>query len=191
MTKDVLRRQYLQKRLDLSPAEFMQLQNRLIEQLQTLNWYSYDMAHIFLPIAKFREINTHAIISWFELHYPNLKFCVPVADLKSGEMSHILLNSKANQLSENKWGILEPQYGEPVPINKIDLVFVPLLAFDRQGYRVGYGKGFYDRFLALCSPDVKKYGLSFFDPVEKITDSNDEWDVRLNGCICSEKIWLF
>lgn len=191
MTKEALRRQYLQKRLDLSPAEFGQLQNRLIDQFHTLDWRDYDMAHIFLPIAKFREIDTRAIISWFEQHYPHLKFCVPVADLKSGEMSQVLFNSRESYLLENKWGILEPQQAEFVPIDKIDLVFVPLLTFDQQGYRVGYGKGFYDRFLAQCDPTVKKYGLSIFDPVEQITDVDAEWDVRLDGYICSNKVWFF
>jgi 5-formyltetrahydrofolate cyclo-ligase len=72
----------------------------------------------------------------------------------------------------------------------IDLVFIPLLACDLQGNRVGYGKGFYDRFLSKCRYDVKKIGLSFFDPVDKIEDVN-VFDIPLDECITPKKTWVF
>ena len=61
-----------------------------------------------------------------------------------------------------------------------DLVIVPLLAFDKKGYRVGYGKGFYDRFLQ--NSKTLKIGLSFFAPTEEIIDVHLN-DVRLDKCI--------
>jgi 5-formyltetrahydrofolate cyclo-ligase len=87
-------------------------------------------------------------------------------------------------------GIPEPVQGELIPDEQIDLVFVPLLAFDKKGNRVGYGKGFYDRFLAQCRPNTQKMGLSFFCPIDEISDV-DPWDVKLDSCICPDKIWTF
>jgi 5-formyltetrahydrofolate cyclo-ligase len=72
----------------------------------------------------------------------------------------------------------------------IDVVFVPLLAYDKQGNRVGYGKGFYDKFLSLCKPEVVKIGLSFFEP-EDLIDDVFENDVKLDYCVTSERVICF
>ena len=87
-----------------------------------------------------------------------------------------------HQLVTSAWGIQEPKQGIPTEIEKIDLVLVPLLAFDKAGHRVGYGKGFYDRFLKGCRPDCLKAGLSFFEAEEILTDA-DELDVPLDLCV--------
>ncbi|MFT7351177.1 MAG: 5-formyltetrahydrofolate cyclo-ligase [Flavobacterium sp.] len=81
---------------------------------------------------------------------------------------------------------------ELIEINstKIDVVFVPLLAFDLQGNRVGYGKGFYDKFLANCKPTTIKIGISFFEAEEKISDVFAK-DVKLDYCITPEKVYSF
>lgn len=70
------------------------------------------------------------------------------------------------------------------------MVLIPLLAFDKNGYRVGYGKGFYDRFLAECRPDVVKVGLSVFEPIDEITDLN-EFDIKMDFCITPNRVWQF
>jgi 5-formyltetrahydrofolate cyclo-ligase len=91
---------------------------------------------------------------------------------------------------ENHWKILEPVSNLQFPVSQIDLVLIPLLCFDKKGYRVGYGKGYYDRFLADCRPDVLKIGLSIFEPIEQIKDV-DAYDIRLDFCITPNKIWQF
>lgn len=70
------------------------------------------------------------------------------------------------------------------------MVLIPLLAFDKKGYRVGYGKGFYDRFLADCRPDVVKVGLSVFEPIDEIADLN-EFDIKMDFCITPNRVWQF
>lgn len=94
-----------------------------------------------------------------------------------------------NQLEKVRWDILEPIRGTRTPSEKIDLVVVPLLAFDLQGHRVGYGKGFYDRFLKECQPNCKKVGLSLFEPVEAIEYSEN--DIQLSLCITPSEIYRF
>ena len=70
------------------------------------------------------------------------------------------------------------------------MVLVPLLCFDENGYRVGYGKGFYDRYLKQMNSKTIKIGLSLFPPVKLITDTSD-WDVKLDFCITPEQIFKF
>jgi 5-formyltetrahydrofolate cyclo-ligase len=91
---------------------------------------------------------------------------------------------------ENEYGIAEPVGGEEIHPEDLDAVFVPLLCFDEKGYRVGYGKGFYDRFLSSCREDVIRIGFSYFDPVPSIDDIND-FDVPLNLCITPNKLYEF
>jgi 5-formyltetrahydrofolate cyclo-ligase len=93
-------------------------------------------------------------------------------------------------LTENNYGIWEPVNGEVIENKKIDMVICPLLSFDKRGYRVGYGKGFYDRFLNKCREDVVKIGLSYFEPEETIDDIN-EMDVSLNFAISPSRLWKF
>ena len=80
--------------------------------------------------------------------------------------------------------------GIKIPTSKIEVVFVPLLAFDKKGNRVGYGKGFYDRFLSECNPETIKIGLSFFEPEELIEDVFEN-DVKLDYCVTPDEVYQF
>jgi 5-formyltetrahydrofolate cyclo-ligase len=72
----------------------------------------------------------------------------------------------------------------------MDVVFVPLLAFDENGQRVGYGKGFYDRFLNECKEDVITVGLSFFEAENELIEANAT-DVPLRYCVTPERVYEF
>ena len=69
-------------------------------------------------------------------------------------------------------------------------MFIPLLAFDVCGNRVGYGKGFYDDFLKNCSKDTVKIGLSFFE-AETVIHDVELHDVRLDYCVTPNKSYTF
>jgi 5-formyltetrahydrofolate cyclo-ligase len=96
------------------------------------------------------------------------------------------------KLTQNQWHILEPNFklNYQLSIINYQLVIIPLLAYDYSGNRVGYGKGYYDRFLAQCSPNTIKVGLSFFEPVQLVEDVNQH-DVRLDYCVTPTKVWVF
>ena len=104
-------------------------------------------------------------------------------------MVHYLLTDNT-KLTLSPYGIPEPVDGLEVPPQKIDVVFVPLLAFDGKGHRVGYGKGFYDRFLADCRKDVLAVGLSFFEAEEAYITHN-ETDVPLDFCVTPKRVYAF
>ena len=109
------------------------------------------------------------------------------SDFNTREMTHYLLTDNT-KIKKNQYNIPEPIDGLEVPTHKIDVVFVPLLAFDKKGHRVGYGKGFYDKFLTDCKPKTIKIGLSFFEPEEKIEDVFEN-DVKLDYCITPKSIY--
>src|SRR5690606_31403058 len=137
-------------------SKSLEIANKCLE----LPIWQHSNYHIFLSITEKGEINTEYLLHILQGKDKNI--VVPKTNFKTQTLSHFLLTDNTI-IKKNKWGIPEPEDGIPFPEEKIDVVFVPLLAFDKKGNRVGYGKGFYDRFLKLCKPDVIKIGLSLFD----------------------------
>ena len=182
MDKQTLRKVYLEKRRSLSPDEFDR-RNQLIQEnlFRLIDFNSVNYVHIFLPITKFKEVNTWTIIERLQKDHPVVHIVLPkvVGDI----MEHYLYESK-EQLKTSKWGIEEPEYGEKIDPVKIDLILTPLLVADRQGNRIGYGKGYYDRFFKECRSDVSKVGLSLLPLLDAI-DCNSEWDMPLDVVVTS------
>lgn len=179
MTKKELRKIYLKKRMELSEAEYLQLNREVCDNLVGgVNFENISVLHTFLPIKSNREVDTWLIIERVNKTYPRVRISIPKMNNQTSELEHYYLEGPA-QLENNMWGIPEPVKGIPTPTEKIDAVLVPLLAFDRQGHRIGYGRGFYDRFLAACRPDCQKIGLSFFEMEDQI-DGINEKDIPLD-----------
>lgn len=189
MLKAELRKQMLQKRRAL-PAEEVQLRSQRIASLffQRFSLQPGQTVHVFLPILKNNEVNTWFIIEKLRLEQPGVRVVVPVTDVVQNVLAHHHLTEEA-VLVENAWGIPEPQNAQVIQAHEVDVVLLPLLAFDKSGHRVGYGKGFYDRFLADCRPDVQKIGLSLEPQVEQIADPNP-FDVPLDAVVTPEEVWM-
>ncbi|WP_439881078.1 5-formyltetrahydrofolate cyclo-ligase [Pontibacter sp. MBLB2868] len=188
MQKAELRKKMLQQRRAL-PAEEVALRSERIAErfFENFPLRAEQTVHVFLPIIKNNEVNTWPIIERLRLEHPEVRVAVPVTDVEQNILTHHHLTDEA-VLIENNWGIPEPQNAHIIHAQEVDVVLIPLLAFDKAGHRVGYGKGFYDRFLADCRPDVLKIGLSLEPPVESIADPNP-FDVPLNYAITPEGIW--
>jgi len=178
MLKFEIRKQALKDRLTISEAEYQSLNNGLLNQFVALDLSTVKTIHIFLPITEKREPNTFLLIEWLAENHPEIKIIVPKADFETALMSHHEYLG-VHDLKKNLYNILEPQKGN-VHDGEIDLVLVPLLAFDKKGYRVGYGKGFYDRFLKNIN--AQKIGLSLHPAIDQIDDV-DQHDIRLDFCI--------
>src|SRR5690606_6473364 len=103
------------------------------------------------------------MIHWILKDHPEIEIVLSRCNLGTNLMEHFSWDGR-QELISNRWGIEEPHSGTKVLSQQLDAVIVPLLVFDKEGHRVGFGKGFYDRFLADCRVDCKKIGLSFFDP---------------------------
>ncbi|MDA0196235.1 MAG: 5-formyltetrahydrofolate cyclo-ligase [Bacteroidetes bacterium] len=186
-TKAEVRKQFLDKRLKLSDEQIAILSRSVALNLfANFQWKRDELVHVFLPIKRQNEIDTWSIIR--DCWKMGLQVVVSQSDFGNGNMSHFLLNPET-RLVENKWGIPEPVDGELVAAASINIVLVPLIAFDTNGHRIGYGKGFYDKFLSECRPDVRKIGLSFFPPADKI--NSEAHDVILDHCVTPDKVYSF
>jgi len=190
MSKQDLRKEYLQKRKALTETEVEDFSRKIRDWFfRSIHVQAYATVHTFLPIRRNNEIDTCLIINTLQKDFAT-DIVIPRSH-EDGTMSHYLL-TKDTVFEENKWKISEPS---PVgnlrsSVFSIDLVLIPLLCFDKKGYRVGYGKGYYDRFLTECRPDVLKIGLSIFEPIDEIIDVT-EFDIKMNYCITPNKIWSF
>ena len=190
MTKQELRKSYLQKRKALSEAEYLALNQRLTEIFFTSVDLSFiNVLHTFLPVVEKREPDTWLIIDRIRREFPHIRLSVPRVNTETDQLENFYFEG-LHQLKKNNWGILEPTQGIPTPPEKIDLVLVPLLAFDKQGNRVGYGKGYYDRFLKTLRPTCTKIGISHFDAPNEI-DSVASFDVSLNSALTPSQLIQF
>lgn len=135
------------------------------------------------------EINTFIFIDFLAFRNPGLQICYPKTNIFQNTMQAIITTGETD-FDANEYGIPEPVTGTVLDASFLDVVFVPMLAFDKRGNRVGYGKGFYDRFLQACRADCLKIGLCYFDAVDVIEDAS-EYDVPLNYCITPQTIYVF
>lgn len=186
MIKAELRRIYLSDRKAIPP------QDRAAKSgaISDLFFASFDLSvikylHVFLSIEKFNEVDTRSIVEKLWKEYPHIQTIVP--RIEAGEMLNLRFDHDT-ELSTNAWGIDEPNHNEFVETPAVDMVLVPGLCFDHAMHRVGYGKGYYDKFLRKCRPDCIKIGLSFFPPVEKIDDVH-EGDVEVDAVITPGRMY--
>ena len=187
MIKKEVRQKYKLLRQELPTDQVEEKSLAIANQVLQLDCWDKTTYHIFLPIVSQKEVNTEYILQLLAGKDKNI--VVSKADFETREMTHFLLTD-ATKIKENHYQIPEPVDGIEVPSYKIDVVFVPLLAYDGKGNRVGFGKGFYDKFLASCRPDCIKIGLSFFTP-EQSVESVDLLDVKLDFCVTPDTIYRF
>lgn len=187
--KRELREEYLKKREALSEKETHQFNRNLLSEFKKLPLKDIYFIHFFIPIKKFREPDTLPLIHWILKKHPEIEIALSRCSLETNLMEHFIWDGR-QELISNRWGIEEPHWGTKVLSQQLDAVIVPLLTFDKEGNRVGFGKGFYDRFLADCRVDCKKIGLSFFEPIDKIYDI-DTHDAKLDLCVTSSKTYHF
>lgn len=187
MFKNEIRLKYKELRRSLSENQIEELSLAIANEVLLLPIWEKTYFHIYLPIEEQKEVNTEYILHL--LSGKDKEICISKSDFETRKMTSILLTD-TTKIKKNNYNIPEPVDGIEVPSNKIEVVFIPLLAFDKKGNRVGYGKGFYDKFLAECHPITIKIGLSFFEPEELISDVTTS-DILLNYCVTPIKVFKF
>ena len=206
MTKAEIRKEYLQKRKQLGEAVYFELSQKIADQFFFYfhtKLLKIRSLHTFLPIEKNREPNTNFILKILFQRFKKLQIIASKSDFENQILEHFAIN-EGTIFEENKFGFPEPISDTKIPENEIDLVLVPLLAFDTNGNRIGYGGGFYDRFLAKTNPGCIKIGLSFFEPINQNEGfaqieatlnypiiKSETTDIPLDFCITPSKIWEF
>lgn len=179
LNKNECRSLYLNKRNEVTPNQLRTASEAVSNLLFThFNLHEKTMS-LFLPIERRKELDTYIILE--KALSLDAKIGIPKANFETNQMKHFIYEGP-EQLELSEHSIPEPKYGKSLNHLKFDFIIVPLLAFDKNGYRVGYGKGFYDAFLAKCSPQCQFIGLSLFDPIDEILDIHSS-DVKLHHCI--------
>lgn len=188
MTKSELRKTYLAKRRALSADERRTASQAIADRFfAEVDMTVVRFLHCFIAIDKFNEVDTTIVFRRLWNEFTETRTVVPRVNSSTGELDSLLFTPET-ELAENAWGIHEPATDELVAAAEIDVVLVPLLCFDATAHRVGYGKGYYDRFLARCRPDCRKFGLSYFPPVDEISDVHDG-DIRLNLTVTPDRLY--
>lgn len=194
LTKAALRRAALSRRQALPRAEVAArgqlLRDQLFRHFPVAQW---RWLHVFLPLARQNEPDTWPLIHRVWAGKLPVRLAAPVVQPDGISLKHYEL-TPATPLLASRWGIPEPVAGATTEVApaQLDAVLVPLLACDRQGQRVGYGGGFYDRFLAQCRPDTLFIGLNILaeEPVAAIADVLPT-DVPLHACLTPGGVWKF
>lgn len=189
MLKSEARKHFRERRFSLSASEKMKLDDLLLIQLQKLELPFITFLLSYWPVEENREPNTHLFTDYIEFRNPELIVCYPKTDSSRMTMKAIRTDDDT-RFRRNQYNIYEPEDGDEVNPSGMDLIFVPLLAFDKKGNRVGYGKGYYDRFLQFCRGDCMKIGFSYFEPLEHIDDPGD-FDVPLTLCVTPAVTYAF
>ncbi len=186
MTKRELRTLYLEKRKLLTEAEVKTASERIFLRCrEAFPVTAGQKFHVFISINKFNEVNTAPFIN--DLWEKEARVFVP--KMLDGEIISVEIFPDTKMI-KNSWGISEPESNRDSGVTDFDYIITPLLYCDSNGGRVGYGKGFYDRFFATLEPNCRKVGVGFFAPELPVTDLTKE-DVPLDYLVTPDEILSF
>ena len=187
MNKKSLRNLFKKKRQQFSKTELESISKQVRLQLTNEFEFKNKLVNVFLPIERFNEIDLSLFID--DIQELGGQVCLNKSDFKSNSITPYLY-VELSHIQTNEYGIPEPTEGSEIPLNHIDFVIVPLLTFDQNGHRVGYGKGFYDRFLASFDSNTLFIGVCHFDEPSNIEDLSEQ-DVPLHYIITPKRIYKF
>lgn len=190
-----LRRSLHRQRLALSPRTRQRFAHQALRQLSPIAQRFAN--HTIKPIKMgvyldaFGELPTQPLIDWALRH--GFEVYLPVVTGMDKPLYFVKLpskNSRNARLIRHSLGMQQPASGQRLHVNQLNILFMPLVAFDKDGYRMGMGGGFYDRTLAKTKTKPLKIGYAYdFQQVEKLTVN--AWDVRLDMAVTPSKLYRF
>lgn len=189
MTKSEVRKEFKKKRDEITAAQKMRWDDLILIQFQTVELPFLSNVLSFYSIEENNEVNSFLLTDYLHFRNPSLVVAYPRMYTETTTMQALIATADG-AFETNEFGITEPTGSEVLPAADVELVLVPMLAFDAAGRRVGYGKGYYDRYLSACSAGCLKIGVSYFPPIDRIYDAAD-FDVPLDLCITPEMVYVF
>jgi 5-formyltetrahydrofolate cyclo-ligase len=188
MNKEALRKIYKQKRAALSSSDLSKLNDLMLIQFQSIDLPFLQNIVSYFPLEKYNEPDTFLITRY--LKFQNLQLNIAYPRMISGAELEAVIIEEDSEFEFAQYDIQELQNGLIMQPNEVELIIVPLLCCDYKGNRVGYGKGYYDRYLANCKKDVIKIGLSFFDPIDSIGPL-DYGDIPIDVLVTPDMVYEF
>ncbi len=183
LQKQNLREALLKRREGISGSEYLQKSKQICERLIHLPEFKQAaVIHCYISINERNEVNTHSLIE--KMLKMDKQLIVPITQMETGTLRNAPLEN-FDELKINKWGVLEPEIGPEIAVSTIELVVVPMVGGDSNKNRIGYGKGFYDRFLAQL--ECPKIGLLFQNCLaEKLPV--ESFDVQLDKIVTDKRV---
>ena len=181
--RERLRTEVLRKRDSIPSSVRAKLSRRIVDC--AINWIEVNRANAVLIYLGMRsEVETGGLLDY--LLVQNKIALAPVMRMKQRDLTPYRIVDAKKDLVLHPYGMYQPNRAtcSPFPLNQIDLIFVPGVAFDPKGYRIGYGAGFYDRFLPQC-PQAVWIGLAY--KAQIVTDTFPQtWDVPLHQILTED-----
>ena len=187
MNKNNLRNKFMIRRENFSDDKIECKSQQLINKFLGSDFYKGNNS-IFIYVSYKNEVQTHDLIK--KMINDNKDVYVPQPNPETKEMEAVLIR-KFNDLTEGSYGILEPiESSSRIEPSLLDLIIVPGLVFSLKGYRIGYGGGFYDRFLSRtnqndCPPWKLGFAYNEFI-IDKVP--NNQYDLPVDFIISENKI---
>jgi 5-formyltetrahydrofolate cyclo-ligase len=181
-SKKEIRERIKKKREKLSKEEVKERSSLIFSNLLIVPaFFRSEVVHLYIS-SKNNEVDTHNIIRW--LLKEKKRVVVPVVDVETKTMRHSEIFS-LSELAVNPYGIYEPKLEQPVKTSELDCIIIPALAVDRKGNRVGFGGGFYDRFLQ--NVQLPTIALAYeFQLLEELPV--EEFDVKISAIVTENQI---
>ena len=176
MERECVRAETLQRRDELAQEVRTALSRRIINSVASwIQNEGFDAVMLYLSMKS--EVETFGLLDI--LLHQEKRVCAPAVDTHRLELTPRQIRDVKTELVRHRYGLLEPHAACPIfPISQLQLIIVPGIAFDSNGYRLGYGKGFYDRFLAKC-PKVVRIGLAYHTQIVEDTYPQT-WDIPVH-----------
>lgn len=184
--KHEIKQKILQKREKLTPEEIRDLSDEIEDNLFSLDEFK-NAKNIMFYASFQKEVDTHETIKAL-LEKKEKRIFVPYV-LKNNPLLNVSELKNFNELTPKTFSILEPKekFMRESDPEKMDLIIVPGLVFGKDGNRIGYGYGYYDRFLKNLKKKIVKVGLSYdFQLLDKIP--SEEHDVPMDIIVTEKKI---
>lgn len=189
MTKQALRKHYMQQRAALPLATRHLYLAHMLEYLAGVPLPPGGQVLSYRSMPNKHEVPVDVFEDFLQDHSDDYRFAYPRAFFDNGSME-AYADDDALQWETAQFGLEQPRSGNQLAPETLDVVLVPMLAFDRQGYRLGYGKGFYDKYLARCRPDVLTIGFCWFAPLDALPELHPH-DAPLRYCVTPEALYAF
>ena len=160
LMKKKIRKEILEKLHNIDKEEKKKRVGMLKQKLFLLTEYKKAKCIMFY-VSKHYEIDTHEMID--ESITAGKKVVVPITIKEEKTLKLSELRDRQKELIRAHYGIHQPgeKHIKPVPLDEVDLMVIPGIAFDRCGHRLGHGGGYFDRFLHKAPPTLVKVGLAF------------------------------
>ena len=187
----------LKKQKDTIRTEILKRRDALLPDVRTLKSRSIQARlfaipeiqaakEIFFYVSFRSEVETHEMIRTLLRNKKNIS--VPLTDMKQKKLTPLRIRDFEADLVPGAMGILEPGPGnaEPVSPDDIEIIITPGTAFSEQGWRIGYGGGFYDRFFKESRGT--SYALAFEEQIVNTVPHDIRFDIRVDYIVTEDRI---